>query len=541
MAFRRKLKNFVKQYSDVEVKVREATSNDPWGPSGSLMMEIAGMTYYADSLSEIMRIIWHRMNDSGKNWRHVYKSLTLLDYLIKNGSRQVIVHCIERAYNIQLLKDFKHIDNDGKDQGIYVRQKSTKIIELLVDAEKLKSEREKACILKKQMFLSTLRTVYKARPTVNAVVSLIEAKQVPKVEVNAAATKSSSQHIPVQMNMKEPVQDLLLLNEDKSQLLHTSFTYQDPGAESKYFMPEYEIHREIKRPSKNHYTLLPPPKPAQENIVTADDKKLSSNKSSQTKLTSWAEELKKLPYQALSNSVSAAFNSPWSIPFQRLENSSSARSPYTYQSGTLLPSQTIATSTMDPRETEQIDIASVTSESVPESQKSLISQKPISTDFPFQSSQKDGKLHRNDPTSLTPELSTILSEETALTRRHSDPFSSLQYGPYSSTDPFLNPVMPTSSTFAAPFTAVLPTASHQDNVHLPEPSTSYSGLRPSTSFISTQVTNPSSFISTEVTNPIQSSLTRRVSFMVAQDLNVPNPPDPFLLFPPQSHTTNPFL
>ncbi|XP_063794893.1 ENTH domain-containing protein 1 isoform X6 [Pseudophryne corroboree] len=492
MAFRRKLKNFVKQYSDVEVKVREATSNDPWGPSGSLMMEIAGMTYYADSLSEIMRIIWHRMNDSGKNWRHVYKSLTLLDYLIKNGSRQVIVHCIERAYNIQLLKDFKHIDNDGKDQ-------------------------------------------------VNAVVSLIEAKQVPKVEVNAAATKSSSQHIPVQMNMKEPVQDLLLLNEDKSQLLHTSFTYQDPGAESKYFMPEYEIHREIKRPSKNHYTLLPPPKPAQENIVTADDKKLSSNKSSQTKLTSWAEELKKLPYQALSNSVSAAFNSPWSIPFQRLENSSSARSPYTYQSGTLLPSQTIATSTMDPRETEQIDIASVTSESVPESQKSLISQKPISTDFPFQSSQKDGKLHRNDPTSLTPELSTILSEETALTRRHSDPFSSLQYGPYSSTDPFLNPVMPTSSTFAAPFTAVLPTASHQDNVHLPEPSTSYSGLRPSTSFISTQVTNPSSFISTEVTNPIQSSLTRRVSFMVAQDLNVPNPPDPFLLFPPQSHTTNPFL
>ena len=34
-----------KGYSYVQAKVREATSNDPWGPSSTLMNEIAQMTY----------------------------------------------------------------------------------------------------------------------------------------------------------------------------------------------------------------------------------------------------------------------------------------------------------------------------------------------------------------------------------------------------------------------------------------------------------------------------------------------------------------
>ncbi|XP_053113059.1 ENTH domain-containing protein 1 isoform X2 [Hemicordylus capensis] len=116
MALRRHMKNFVKHYSEAEIKVREATSNDPWGPSSSLMLEISDLTYNTASLSEIMNMIWHRMNDHGKNWRHVYKSLTLLDYLLKNGSKKVIQHCQEGFFSIQMLKDFRHLDEAGKDQ-----------------------------------------------------------------------------------------------------------------------------------------------------------------------------------------------------------------------------------------------------------------------------------------------------------------------------------------------------------------------------------------------------------------------------------------
>ena len=72
-----------------QVKVREATSNDPWGPSSTQMSEIADLTYNMVAFSEIMQMIWKRLNDHGKNWRHVYKALVLLEYLIKTGSEKV--------------------------------------------------------------------------------------------------------------------------------------------------------------------------------------------------------------------------------------------------------------------------------------------------------------------------------------------------------------------------------------------------------------------------------------------------------------------
>lgn len=69
--------------------MREATSNDHWGPRSSLMAEIADLTYNVVAYSEIMNMIWKRLNDHGKNWRHVYKALLLLEYLIKTGSEKV--------------------------------------------------------------------------------------------------------------------------------------------------------------------------------------------------------------------------------------------------------------------------------------------------------------------------------------------------------------------------------------------------------------------------------------------------------------------
>ncbi|XP_053518220.1 ENTH domain-containing protein 1 [Artibeus jamaicensis] len=145
MAFKRQVKNFVKNYSDAEIKVREATSNDPWGPSSSLMLAISDLTFNTVSLSEIMNMLWQRLNDHGKNWRHVYKSLTLLDYLIKNGSKEVIQFCIEGFYNLKMLKDFQHIDEAGKDQGYYIREKSKQVLSLLMDEQLVHKEREVAC------------------------------------------------------------------------------------------------------------------------------------------------------------------------------------------------------------------------------------------------------------------------------------------------------------------------------------------------------------------------------------------------------------
>ncbi|XP_062710549.1 epsin-1 isoform X6 [Aedes albopictus] len=140
---RRNIKNLAHNYSDAQVKVREATSNDPWGPSSTIMAEIADLTYNVVAFSEIMQMIWKRTNDHGKNWRHVYKALLLLEYLIKTGTEKVAQQCKENIYAIQTLKDFQYVE-EGKDQGMHVREKAKQLVSLLKDDERLKNERARA-------------------------------------------------------------------------------------------------------------------------------------------------------------------------------------------------------------------------------------------------------------------------------------------------------------------------------------------------------------------------------------------------------------
>ena len=154
MPIHRTLKNVVKNYTFAEVKVREATSNDPWGPSTTLMSEIADLTYNVMAFTEIMQMIWKRLNDHGKNWRHVYKSLVLLDYLLKTGSERVAQQCRENLLTIQTLKDFQY-NEDGKDHGQNVREKSKTLVALLKDDERFKNERTKALAAKERFAQNT--------------------------------------------------------------------------------------------------------------------------------------------------------------------------------------------------------------------------------------------------------------------------------------------------------------------------------------------------------------------------------------------------
>ncbi|XP_061245205.1 epsin-1 isoform X3 [Bos mutus] len=150
-SLRRQVKNIVHNYSEAEIKVREATSNDPWGPSSSLMSEIADLTYNVVAFSEIMSMIWKRLNDHGKNWRHVYKAMTLMEYLIKTGSERVSQQCKENMYAVQTLKDFQYVDRDGKDQGVNVREKARQLVALLRDEDRLREERAHALKTKEKL------------------------------------------------------------------------------------------------------------------------------------------------------------------------------------------------------------------------------------------------------------------------------------------------------------------------------------------------------------------------------------------------------
>eukprot|EP00126_Sphaerothecum_destruens_P011762 Sdes_comp20956_c0_seq1m18688 len=153
----RNIKNVMKSYSDIERKVRSATSNDPWGATGTQMAYIADCTYNNDDFPQIMNMIWKRMNDSGKNWRHVYKSLVLLEYIIKTGSERVVLAAEEHAFAIQTLKNFQFIDSEGKDQGLNVREKAKAVVLLINNKDLLKEERDKANIIKDRLITPNAR------------------------------------------------------------------------------------------------------------------------------------------------------------------------------------------------------------------------------------------------------------------------------------------------------------------------------------------------------------------------------------------------
>ncbi|KAG8569688.1 hypothetical protein GDO81_014520 [Engystomops pustulosus] len=208
-SLRRQMKNIVHNYSEAEIKVREATSNDPWGPSSSLMSEIADLTYNVVAFSEIMSMIWKRLNDHGKNWRHVYKAMTLMEYLIKTGSERVAQQCKENIYAIQTLKDFQYVDRDGKDQGVNVREKAKQLVSLLKDDERLKEERAHA--LKTKEKLAQTSTASSASSTLN-----------PATEAEQAWPQSSGEEeLQLQLALamsKEEAEQPLPVSEEELQL-----------------------------------------------------------------------------------------------------------------------------------------------------------------------------------------------------------------------------------------------------------------------------------------------------------------------------------
>ncbi|CAK7231074.1 Epsin-3, clathrin recruitment and traffic between the Golgi and endosome [Sporothrix curviconia] len=141
----RKVQNAVMNYTEMESKVREATNNEPWGASSTLMQEIANGTFNYQTLNEIMPMIYRRFTEkSAEEWRQIYKALQLLEFLIKHGSERVIDDARSHLTLLKMLRQFHFIDANGKDQGINVRNRSKELAELLGDVDRIRTERKKA-------------------------------------------------------------------------------------------------------------------------------------------------------------------------------------------------------------------------------------------------------------------------------------------------------------------------------------------------------------------------------------------------------------
>ena len=71
--------------SELEKKLAEATTNEPWGASSTLLSEVARTTFGYDDFKTVMAHIWKNLAFTGSLWRVVYKTLNMLDYMIRSA------------------------------------------------------------------------------------------------------------------------------------------------------------------------------------------------------------------------------------------------------------------------------------------------------------------------------------------------------------------------------------------------------------------------------------------------------------------------
>ncbi|VDK39501.1 unnamed protein product [Taenia asiatica] len=144
MPIRRKIKNSVGHYSRAELLVREATSNDSSMPSLELLLQIADMTMTPTLYADTVGMIWKRLNDKCKNWRHIYKALVVIEACLQYGSSRFARECRAQLPQILTLCDFVYTYDQNSNAGFIIREKAQRVVVLLKDESLLKQERQTA-------------------------------------------------------------------------------------------------------------------------------------------------------------------------------------------------------------------------------------------------------------------------------------------------------------------------------------------------------------------------------------------------------------
>ncbi|CAI4045598.1 Ent4p SKDI_12G0210 [Saccharomyces kudriavzevii IFO 1802] len=140
-------KSFIQ--SPTESKVKQATSEDETsGATGTLMNEISILTYSPKTVREIIQVIRKRLllgqnrRNSHRNCIQVMKTLTLVSYLMNNGSNEFIKWLKGNMILIEILENFHIQDVRDERKREEIRKLSRNLLELLQDDGLLEKQRK---------------------------------------------------------------------------------------------------------------------------------------------------------------------------------------------------------------------------------------------------------------------------------------------------------------------------------------------------------------------------------------------------------------
>jgi epsin len=136
--------NQAKPKTEVETKVYDVLSHKNWGSSSTQMNDIAADTYDYEKFTIISSLTWEAMeNQRPAAWRVVFKGLTLLEHLVKNGSERCVDDARNHGHTLRALLNFNYYEGTI-DRGSGVREKAKQLIEMLNDDERIREDRHKA-------------------------------------------------------------------------------------------------------------------------------------------------------------------------------------------------------------------------------------------------------------------------------------------------------------------------------------------------------------------------------------------------------------
>lgn len=143
--------NQAKPKTEVEARVYEVLSHKNWGASSSLLNEIARDTFDYDKFAVISQLVWESLeNARPAGWRVVFKGLSLVEHLVKNGSERCVDDARTHGHILRTLLKFNYYEGTV-DRGLGVREKCKQITELLSDDERVREERMKSREMRKKL------------------------------------------------------------------------------------------------------------------------------------------------------------------------------------------------------------------------------------------------------------------------------------------------------------------------------------------------------------------------------------------------------
>ena len=136
--------NQAKPKTDVEARVYEVLSHKNWGAASSIMNQIARDTGDYEKFAIITKIMWESVETQRPSaWRVIFKGLTLVEHLVKNGSERCVDDARNHGHVLRQLHNFNYYEGTI-DRGQGVREKSKQLVEILSDNERIREERQKA-------------------------------------------------------------------------------------------------------------------------------------------------------------------------------------------------------------------------------------------------------------------------------------------------------------------------------------------------------------------------------------------------------------